>query len=67
MTDSTTPNSPGLAPSSSTVASGLGGAVAVGVVWGLHLFGVNLPAGIEAGLAAILTALSGYLPATGRK
>jgi hypothetical protein len=61
------PSAPGLAPSGSTIASGIGGGLAAVGVFVLHLFGINLPAGIEAGIAAIITALAGYLPASGRK
>ena len=57
----------GLTPSASTIGSGVGGAIATIGIYVLHLFGVNLPAGIEAAIAAIVAALGGYLPAAGRK
>lgn len=59
--------SPGLTPSNSTVASGLGGALAVLTVMGFHSKGIDFPAGGEAALAVVLTTLAGYLPRAGRR
>jgi len=55
-----------LTPSSSTIGSILGGVVASVGIYLLHTFGTNLPAGIEAAIAAFLASLGGYLPASGR-
>jgi hypothetical protein len=54
-------------PSGSTIASGIGGSVAAVVIFILGQFGITLPAGVEAGLAIVVSTLAGYLPASGRK
>ncbi len=58
---------PGGMPSGSTIASGIGGSVAAVVIFILGQFGITLPAGVEAGLAIVVSTLAGYLPASGRK
>ncbi len=61
------PPSPGLAPSNSTSASVVGGALATMIIYMLSMKGVVFPAGAESALAVLATALAGYLPASGRK
>jgi hypothetical protein len=57
----------GLVPSGSTSGSMLAGAIATLVVVGFHMKGIDFPAGVEAALAVIFTALGGYLPKSGRR
>jgi hypothetical protein len=45
----------------------VGGAVAIVVVIIFDKFGIDFQAGFEAALAAIFTALGGYLPKSGRQ
>ena len=60
-------NSSAINPSSSTVASTLGGSAAVIIIYSLHaIWKVDFPAGMEAAIASFITALSGYIPKTGR-
>jgi len=58
---------PGNLPSNSTIGSGVGGALAALVIWGLSLKGIFLPAGLEALVAGLTSAIAGYLPNSGRK
>jgi len=58
---------PGNIPSPSTTASGIGGAIAAIVIWGLSLKGIFLPAGLEALLGGLTAAVAGYLPKSGRQ
>jgi hypothetical protein len=60
------PPLPALAPSASTMASGLGGAVAVILVYVLSLKGIFLPAGVEAAVAWVVSTVAGYIPRAGR-
>lgn len=61
------PNNPGLAPSNSTSASVVGGALATLVIYVLSFKGITLPAGAESAVAVLITALAGYLPKSGRR
>ncbi len=56
-----------LVPSGSTISSGVGGAVAVIIVAVFHVFGINFPAGVEASIAVVITAIAGYIPPSGRR
>ncbi len=58
---------PGLTPSSSTNASLLGGAIATLIIFALGAKGITFPAGAEAALAVVVTALAGYIPKSGRQ
>ena len=57
----------GLAPSGSTNATGIAGAITSLLIYGLSLKGINFPAGMEAAIAVLVATLVGYLPASGRK
>jgi uncharacterized membrane protein len=57
----------GFAPSNSTTASALGGAVAVIVIAVCAQFGIYFEAGVEAAIAVIAAAGLGYLPKSGRR
>jgi hypothetical protein len=56
-----------LAPSNSTVGSGIGGALAVLIVMICHERGLDFPAGAEAAISVLITAIAGYIPTAGRK
>lgn len=56
-----------LAPSNSTVGSGIGGALAVLIVMICHARGLDFPAGAEAAISVLITAIAGYIPTAGRK
>lgn len=58
---------PGAVPSASTTATGIGGAIATLIIYGLSLKGINLPAGAEAAVAVLVATIAGYIPAAGRK
>lgn len=60
------PPSPML-PSNSTNASIIGGAIATLVIYSLGAKGITLPAGAEAAVAALASAIAGYFPASGRR
>jgi len=59
--------SPGLMPSGSTNASVLGGSIATFIIYILGAKGITFPAGAEAALAVIVTAIAGYIPKSGRQ
>ena len=58
---------PGLAPSNSTSASVIGGALATMIIYILGAKGITFPAGAESALAVLATALAGYIPKSGRQ
>lgn len=61
------PPSPGLAPSGSTTTSAIAAFLAASIVWGLGQKQIFFPAGFEGLLCGAISALAGYLPASGRK
>lgn len=61
------PQKPRLAPSNSTTASALGGALAAITMAVLGHFNITFPAGIEASLAVVFCTLCGYIPPSGRQ
>lgn len=61
------PLRPGLTPSGSTNASAITAFLAAAIMWYLGQRHIFFPAGFEALLAGFLTAVVGYLPASGRK
>jgi uncharacterized membrane protein YccC len=62
----TPPPPVGLAPSASTVGTGVGVTVASVIIYLLGLKGIFLPAGSEALIAGFVGMLAGYLPKAGR-
>ena len=58
---------PGMMPSNSTNASLIGGAVATLLMYILGQKGITFPAGAEAALAVLVTAVAGYFPKSGRQ
>jgi hypothetical protein len=69
MTDNSTPNTvpnPGLTPSASTVGTGVAGSIAFLIIVMLGQFHVILPIGAEAAITALIAALGGYIPKSGR-
>lgn len=64
MTDPTP--GPGLKPSSSTVGSGVGGALALIVISIIGAFHYNISPELAASITLICGTLAGYLPASGR-
>lgn len=58
---------PGAAPSNSTIGSSIGGSIAVVSVSIAKHYGWDIDSVTAVALAAIFTALCGYLPASGRR
>lgn len=57
---------PKVAPSASTVATGLSGAVTIIVIWIIGQRGVVIPPEIAAAITVVISTLTGYLPRSGR-
>lgn len=66
MADEETPKA-GFAPSNSTTASAVGGAVATIVIGILGQFHITFAPGFEAAIAVLVAVAAGYLPESGRK
>jgi hypothetical protein len=47
-------------PSGSTVATSIGGVIAVGVIAAFHAKGIDFPAGYEAGIAVVINTFVSY-------
>lgn len=57
---------PKVAPSASTVATGLSGAVTIVVLWAIGKSGVVIPPEIAAAITLIVGTVIGYIPRSGR-
>lgn len=55
------------APSSSTVASAVGGALATITIAILGQMNIHFEAGVEAALAVLFSVVAGYIPPSGRQ
>jgi hypothetical protein len=53
--------------SGSSAGSGVGGCVAVIIIYAFHMKGIDFPAGMEAAIAGVITWLGGYIPPSGRR